>query len=112
MAAEPHTPFSEPSTSTRCAGLIERQAEGGGKQEGDMKIPNTPVSDVIEPLSSPSLPLPPSPTAPVSKVEAELERQSVEEKVEENVEERKRDVNEQPGKKPFWLVDDKLPPMM
>ncbi|XP_026216392.1 LIM and calponin homology domains-containing protein 1-like isoform X2 [Anabas testudineus] len=112
-AAEPHTPPSKPSTSTRCAGLKEIQEEGGGKQEeGDIKIPNTSVSDVIEPLSPPSTPSPPSPLSPACKVDAELERQSVEEEVEERAEERKRDVNEQPGKKPIWLVDDELPPMM
>ncbi|XP_044046317.1 LIM and calponin homology domains-containing protein 1-like isoform X2 [Siniperca chuatsi] len=105
MAAEPQATPSKAPTLTKCAGLRERQEEDG-KQEGDMTIPNTSVTDVTEPPSSPSLTPPPSPAT--CEVEAELEKQSVEEKVEE----RKRDVNEEPRKKPFWLDDDDLPPMM
>lgn len=79
-----------------------------------MTIPNTSVTGVTEPLSSPSLTPPPSPAAAQTcKVEAELEKQSVEERVEEKVEKGKRDVNEEePQNKPFWLDDDDLPPMM
>ncbi|XP_035516855.1 LIM and calponin homology domains-containing protein 1-like [Morone saxatilis] len=109
VAAEPQTPLSKAPTLPKCAGPRERQEEDG-KQEGDMKKPNTSVTDVTEPLSSPSLSPPPNP-AVTCKVEAELVKQSVEERVEEKVEERKRDVNEEPQKKPFWLDDD-LPPMM
>lgn len=78
-----------------------------------MAIPNTPVMDVIEPLSPPSLTPPPSPaTAQTCKVEAELEKK-VEKEVEVvEVKEKKRDVNEEPRKKPFWLDDSDLPPMM
>ncbi|XP_051241056.1 LIM and calponin homology domains-containing protein 1 isoform X3 [Dicentrarchus labrax] len=111
VAAEPQTLLSKAPTLLKCAGLREKQEEDG-KQEGDMKIPNTSVTDVTESLSSPSLTPPPNPAAATTcKVEAELVKQSVVERVEERVEERKRDVNEEPRKKPFWLDDD-LPPMM
>lgn len=113
VAAEPQAPPPTLPTSPKCAALRERQEEEDGKKEGDMTAPNTSVTDVLEPLPSPSLTPPPSPAAAqVCKVEAELEEQIVEEKVEEREEETKRDVNEQPGKKPFWLEDDDLPPMM
>lgn len=96
MAAEPQVLPSKAPTFPKCAGIRERKEEAG-KQEGDMKTPNT-----SEPLSSPS------PTSPLSpKVEAELEKKSVEEQAEE-----KKDVNEKPRKKPFWLDDDDLPPIM
>lgn len=112
VAAEPQAPPSKALTLPKCAGLRERQEEDG-KQEGDMTTLNTSVTDVTEPLSSPSLTPPPSPAAAQTcKVEAELEKQSMEERVEEKVEKRKRDVNEEPRKKPFWLDDDDLPPMM
>ncbi|XP_019114753.2 LIM and calponin homology domains-containing protein 1a isoform X3 [Larimichthys crocea] len=112
VAAEPQAPPSRAPTIFRSGGLKERQ------EQGDMAIPNTPVMDVIEPLSPPSLTPPPSPaTAQTCKVEAELEKQIVEKKVEKEVEvvevkEKKRDVNEEPRKKPFWLDDSDLPPMM
>ncbi|XP_045903407.1 LIM and calponin homology domains-containing protein 1a isoform X2 [Micropterus dolomieu] len=113
LAAEPQARSSITSTLSKCGGLTERQEEDG-KQEGAMTIPNTSVTGVTEPLSSPSLTPPPSPAAAQTcKVEAELEKQSVEERVEEKVEKGKRDVNEEePQNKPFWLDDDDLPPMM
>ncbi|XP_040891898.1 LIM and calponin homology domains-containing protein 1-like isoform X2 [Toxotes jaculatrix] len=113
VAAEPQATSPRSPTSPKRAALRERQEEEDGKQEGHMTVPSTSVTDVTEPLSSPSLTPPPSPAAAqMCKVGAELEKQSVEEKVEEREEERKRDVNEQPRKKPFWLEDDDLPPMM
>ncbi|XP_038569024.1 LIM and calponin homology domains-containing protein 1-like isoform X2 [Micropterus salmoides] len=113
LAAEPQARSSITSTLSKCGGLTARQEEDG-KQEGAMTIPNTSVTGVTEPLSSPSLTPPPSPAAAQTcKVEAELEKQSVEERVEEKVEKGKRDVNEEePQNKPFWLDDDDLPPMM
>ncbi|XP_070768876.1 LIM and calponin homology domains-containing protein 1-like [Enoplosus armatus] len=112
VAAEPQAPPSKAPTLSKCAGLSERQEEDG-KQEGGMTIPNTSVTGVTEPLSSPSLTPPPSPaTAQTCKVEAEMEKQSVEERAEEKMEKRKRGANEDPQKKPFWLDDDDLPPMM
>lgn len=109
LAAKSHSPPTKPSTSPGCAGLTERQAEVVEKH-GVMKIHDASVSDVIEPLSSPLLPPPPSPAAPTCKVEAELDTQGVEKEMEEKVED--RDGDEQPRMKPFWLVDDELPPMM
>ncbi|XP_026159145.1 LIM and calponin homology domains-containing protein 1-like isoform X11 [Mastacembelus armatus] len=112
MAAKLHASPSKPPTSPKCAELEERQEGEDGKQKGDMTTSNTSVTDVIEPLSSTLTP-PPSPASSlVCNMEADLERQSVEKKVEERVEEKKRDVNEQPRKKPFWLADDDLPSMM
>ncbi|KAK2817216.1 hypothetical protein Q5P01_025407 [Channa striata] len=110
-AAELHTPLSNPPTSPGCPWLGERQEKEGEKQEGDMKI--TSVSHVIEPVSPSTLTLPPSPaSAPNSKVEVDVESQSVEEKVKERVKEKKSAVDDLPGKKPFWLEDDDLPPIM
>ncbi|XP_037621258.1 LIM and calponin homology domains-containing protein 1-like isoform X3 [Sebastes umbrosus] len=108
VAAEPQALLSKAPTLPKCAGLRRKRQEEDGKQEGDMTI-----SDTSEPLSSSSPTPPPSPAAaPARKVEAELEKQSVEERVEEKVEERKKDVDKQPRKKPFWLDDDDLPPIM
>ncbi|TDH16354.1 hypothetical protein EPR50_G00019030 [Perca flavescens] len=108
VAPVSQAPISKAPTLPQCAGLRERQEED--RKEGDMTIS---VTDVSEPLSSPSLTPPPSPAAAQTrKVETELENQCVEERVEKKVEERKRDVNEQPRKKPFWLDDDDLPPIM
>ena len=110
VRAEPPAPPSKAPTLPQRAGLRERQEEDG-KHEGD--IPNTSVTAVTEPLTPPSLTPPPSPAATQTrKVEAELEKQKVEEEVEVKVEERKRTVNEEPRKKPFWLDDDDLPPIM
>ncbi|XP_044203208.1 LIM and calponin homology domains-containing protein 1-like isoform X7 [Thunnus albacares] len=109
---------ASPSKAPRrmSAGLRERreeEEEEDGKQKGEMTIPNTSVTDVTEPLSSKTITPPPSPaTAPTCKEKAEVEKRIVEERVEEKVEERKGDVNEQPHKKPFWLEDEDLPPMM
>ncbi|XP_034712824.1 LIM and calponin homology domains-containing protein 1-like isoform X3 [Etheostoma cragini] len=108
VAAEPQALLSKAPNLSQCAELRERQEEDG--KEGDMTIS---VTDVSEPLSSPSLTPPPSSAAAQTrKVETELEKQCVEERVEKKLEERKRDVNEQPQKKPFWLGDDDLPPIM
>lgn len=113
VAAESQTPPSK-APPRKCARLRqEEQEEEDGKQKGKMAISNTSVTDVTEPFSSLSITPPPSPaTAPTCKEEAELEKQIVEERVEERVEKRKGDVNEQPRKKPFWLEDEDLPPMM
>ncbi|XP_070684312.1 LIM and calponin homology domains-containing protein 1-like [Pempheris klunzingeri] len=103
VAAEPQAPPPKAPTLPKRADLRGSKEEDG-KHEGDMTVPNTSVTDVSEPLSPP-----PSPAAAQTcKVEAELEKQSVGGRVEE---ERKRDVNKEPKKKPFWLDDD-LPPMM
>ncbi|XP_031718993.1 LIM and calponin homology domains-containing protein 1-like isoform X2 [Anarrhichthys ocellatus] len=108
VAAEPQAPLSKAPTLPKCAGLRERRREEDVKQEGGMTTPNSSVTDVTEPLSSPSRPA----TARTCKVEAGLEKQSVEERVEEKVEERKKDVNGEPRRQPFWLDDDDLPPIM
>ncbi|KAM9857013.1 LIM and calponin homology domains-containing protein 1-like [Aulostomus maculatus] len=87
--------------------------EDCGMQKEGMAIPQAPVTDVTVPLSSPSItPLCKPPTAQACKQDAQLEKQIVKERVEEKVEERKSHVTNQPGKKPFWLEDDALPPMM
>ncbi|XP_068582819.1 LIM and calponin homology domains-containing protein 1-like isoform X3 [Cebidichthys violaceus] len=113
VAAEPQAPLSKAPTlpGLQGAGLKERreEEEEDGKQEGGMTTPNSSGTDVTKPFSSPSLTPPSRPaTARICKVEAELEKQSVEEKVEE----RKKDVNGKPRRKPFWLDDDDLPPIM
>lgn len=89
--------------------LSKRQEDG---PQRDVTTPNTSVSNV--PLSPPSHTPPISPAATgTCDVEAELDEQRVEERVEEVVEERKIKVNpEEPQKKPSWLDDDDLPPMM
>ncbi|XP_042340961.1 LIM and calponin homology domains-containing protein 1-like isoform X4 [Plectropomus leopardus] len=110
VAAEPQTLPSKAPILRKCAGLRERQEETG-KQ--DMLISSTSVINVTEPLSSPSHTPPLSPAhVQTCKVEAELKKQSVEERAEEKVDDNKKDVNEQPRKKPFWLDDDNLPPIM
>nr|XP_043883787.1 LIM and calponin homology domains-containing protein 1-like isoform X2 [Solea senegalensis] len=112
IAAELQVPPPTTPTIPKCAKLRERQEveEEDIKQEGDITAPITSVTDVTEPISSPSLTLPPPPPPPaapaapaashISKVEAELRKMSVEEKTEEREE------------KPFWQDDDDLPPMM
>ncbi|XP_028259077.1 LIM and calponin homology domains-containing protein 1-like isoform X2 [Parambassis ranga] len=112
VAAEPQGPPSKALCRPTQAGLRERQDEEEEQAKRDMMIHNTSVTTVVtEPLPSPSLMPPPSTAAAlISRVEAELEKQKVEERVE--VEERKRNMNEKTGKKPFWLEDDELPPMM
>ncbi|XP_056264884.1 LIM and calponin homology domains-containing protein 1-like isoform X9 [Pseudoliparis swirei] len=113
MVAEPQALLSKAPTLPKCAGPRERQAEGG-KQEGGVATPQSSVTGVTEPLSSPSLTPPPlrPAAARACKVEAELGNQGVEERVEETVEEREKDVNREPRRKPFWLDDDDLPPIM
>ncbi|XP_062243723.1 LIM and calponin homology domains-containing protein 1-like isoform X2 [Platichthys flesus] len=112
VAAEPQAPPPAPPTGPKCTMLMKRlEKEEAGKRQGDVR-----VTDLTEPLSSPSLTPPPSPAAAaaalICKVEAVLEKQSVETKTERRVEERKRDVNETPRKKPLWLEDEDLPPIM
>lgn len=81
--------------------------------DGNQRVPNTSVTGVTKPLSPPSLAPALSPAAAQKcNVEAELENQRPQERVEEEVEERRRNVNEEPQRKPFWLDDDDLPPMM
>ncbi|XP_039879743.1 LIM and calponin homology domains-containing protein 1-like isoform X4 [Simochromis diagramma] len=119
VAAEPQALPSKAPTSPTFAVLRERREEKEEKEEkqeseGAM-VPNTSATVTAEPLFSPSLVPAPSPgPAQVCSVKSGLEKQKVEERVEEKaeVEERKKDVNEKPRKKPFWLEDDELPPMM
>lgn len=81
----------------------------------DVTIPNTSVS-TVSPLSPPSHTAPASPAATgTCSMEAESDRHRAEERVEEMVveeEEKKTNVKEESRKKPFWLDDDHLPPMM
>ncbi|XP_005469887.1 LIM and calponin homology domains-containing protein 1 isoform X4 [Oreochromis niloticus] len=116
VAAEPQALPSKAPTSPTFAVLRERREEKEEKQEsGGAMVPNTSATVIAEPLFSPSLTPAPSPApAQVCSVKSGLEKQKVEERVEETaeVEERKKDVNVKPRKKPFWLEDDELPPMM
>ncbi|XP_068444648.1 LIM and calponin homology domains-containing protein 1-like isoform X2 [Clinocottus analis] len=107
VAAEPRAPLSKAPALPRRAGPRERQEEDT-KQEGGMTTPRSSVAGETEPLSSPPL----TPPSRICEVEPELENQSVEERLEEKVEERKKDVNGEPRRKPFWLDDDELPPIM
>ncbi|XP_035765987.1 LIM and calponin homology domains-containing protein 1-like isoform X6 [Neolamprologus brichardi] len=116
VVAEPQALPSKAPTSPTFAVLRERREEKEEKQEsGGAMVPNTSATVTAEPLFSPSLvPAPSLGPAQVCSVKSGLEKQKVEERVEEKaeVEERKKDVNEKPRKKPFWLEDDELPPMM
>ncbi|KAM8880179.1 uncharacterized protein AB9W97_015143 isoform 2-T2 [Spinachia spinachia] len=106
VAAEPQALLSRAPTLPKGAGPRERREEDT-TQEGGMTTPHT-VTDVTEPPSSPSRTPPPRPAAArICKVEAEPERQSVQERVEE----RMKDVNGGPRRK-AWLDDDDLPPIM
>ncbi|XP_029363390.1 LIM and calponin homology domains-containing protein 1-like isoform X3 [Echeneis naucrates] len=107
IAADPQASNPTNPASPEDAALLERQEEEDGKQEGNMAVPNTSVTDMMK-LTPPSSPA----AAQVYKMETELENRSVEEKNKEREEKRKRDVNEHPPKKPFWLEDDELPPIM
>ncbi|XP_033941735.1 LIM and calponin homology domains-containing protein 1-like isoform X7 [Pseudochaenichthys georgianus] len=97
VAAEPQASLSRASTLLKCAGLRERQG-ADGRQEGHMTTP-----DATEPLSTPS-------SSSATSLTCKVEKSSVEERVVEKVEERKTEMNER--KKPFWLDDDDLPPIM
>ncbi|XP_039469349.1 LIM domain only protein 7-like isoform X3 [Oreochromis aureus] len=116
VAAEPQALPSKAPTSPTFAVLRERCEEKEEKQEsGGAMVPVTSATVTAEPLFSPSLTPAPSPApAQVCSVKSGLEKQKVEERVEETaeVEERKKDVNVKPRKKPFWLEDNELPPMM
>lgn len=93
------------------AGLRKRQEEDGEQRDVTTRDTDTSAADTVRPLSPPSLATPDhSPAvAQTCKVEAELEKQGA---VEDEVMEGKLDGNEEPRKKPFWLDDDDLPPMM
>ncbi|KAI4833060.1 hypothetical protein KUCAC02_015991 [Chaenocephalus aceratus] len=97
VAAEPQASLSRASTLLKCAGLRERQG-ADGRQEGHMTTP-----DATEPLSTPS-------SSSATSLTCKVDKSSVEERVVEKVEERKTEMNER--KKPFWLDDDDLPPIM
>ncbi|KAM9363727.1 LIM and calponin homology domains-containing protein 1-like [Symphorus nematophorus] len=114
----PWTPEIPPTPAELDAHLAqyERRTEEEDDEEEEERIPDFQKDDMMArrtgvfPLSPPSLTPPPSPAAAQTcKVEA---KQSVEKRAEEKVEERKRDVHEEPRKKPFWLEDNDLPPMM
>lgn len=97
------------------AGPRKRQEEDG--KQRDLTTLHTPVTDVTKPLAPASLPCATAPpAAQTPKVEAELEKRGVEERIEEEEEEevevRERNVNVEPQKKPLWMDDDDLPPMM
>ncbi|KAF3852473.1 hypothetical protein F7725_005828 [Dissostichus mawsoni] len=98
VAAEPQASLSRASTLLKCAGLRERQG-ADGRQEGHMTTPKTSVTDVTKPLSTLS-------SSSATSLTCKVEKSSVEERVEE----RKTEMNER--KKPFWLDDDDLPPIM
>ncbi|XP_065812866.1 LIM and calponin homology domains-containing protein 1 isoform X3 [Labrus bergylta] len=111
MAAEPQASSSQVQTLPKHAGPREEQEDERKQKRAIFK---SSVTDVTQSLFSPPLTPPPSPAAAAKacKVQSETEKKSVEERVEEKVEERKRNVNEEPQKKPLWQDDDDLPPMM
>ncbi|CAJ1052530.1 LIM and calponin homology domains-containing protein 1-like isoform X1 [Xyrichtys novacula] len=111
-AAEPQAPSSKAPTPPKPARLREKQKEER-KQEGTAF--NTTVTEVVGNLSAPILTPPPSPAAAAAnncKVEVKMDKRDVEGRDEAKVEERKGEVKEEPRKKPSWLDDDDLPPMM
>lgn len=112
VQAEAQPPPSKDPSLPLSAGPRKRQEEEDGKQR-DLTTLHTPVTDVTKPLSPAALPCAAAPpAAQTPKVEAEFEKQGVEERVEEEVEVGERNVNVEPRKKPLWMDDDDLPPMM
>lgn len=114
VQAAPQPPSSKLPILPVSVELNKRQDED--RQQRDMTISNTSVSNV-PPLSPPSHTPSISPAATSTcNMEAKLDKQRPEEKVVERVgdmvEERKTNMEEEPRKKPFWLDDDDLPPMM
>ncbi|XP_060912821.1 LIM and calponin homology domains-containing protein 1-like isoform X6 [Labrus mixtus] len=111
MAAEPQASSSQVQTLPKHAGPREEQEDERKQKRAIFK---SSVTDVTQSLFSPPLTPPPSPAAAAKacKVQSETEKKSVEERVEEKVEEKKRNMNEEPQKKPLWQDDDDLPPMM
>ncbi|TNM85796.1 hypothetical protein fugu_008067 [Takifugu bimaculatus] len=114
VQAAPQPPSSKLPTLPVSVELNKRQDED--RQQRDMTISNTSVSNV-PPLSPPSHTPSISPAATSTcNVVAKLDKQRPEEKVVERVgdmvEESKTNMEEEPRKKPFWLDDDDLPPMM
>ncbi|XP_068177658.1 LIM and calponin homology domains-containing protein 1-like isoform X2 [Antennarius striatus] len=111
VQAEPQSPLTKTTTLPKSQRLGKRQDLDG---EGDehMTALNPAVSNVNKPVSSPLFAPPPTPVdAQTSKSKAELEKKTVQGRVEEEVKERRKDVKDEPQKKPLWLDDD-LPPMM
>ncbi|KAM6940708.1 uncharacterized protein FYW49_018943 [Xenentodon cancila] len=111
MAAELQAPSPKVPTSPTFVGMRDREEEDQQEKEDPGTLPDTDVSGLSEPAPCPSLISQPSP-APSLQISGEgpkLEGQRLEEKAE--VEEKKRDGNEKPQKKPFWL-EDELPPRM
>uniref|UniRef100_H2UQN3 LIM and calponin homology domains 1a n=1 Tax=Takifugu rubripes TaxID=31033 RepID=H2UQN3_TAKRU len=114
VQAAPQPPSSKLPTLPVSVELNKRQDED--RQQRDMTISNTSVSNV-PPLSPPSHTPSISPAATSTcNMVAKLDKQRPEEKVVERVgdmvEESKTNMEEEPRKKPFWLDDDDLPPMM
>lgn len=114
VQAAPPPPSSKLPILPVSVELNKRQDED--RQQRDMTISNTSVSNV-PPLSPPSHTPSISPAATSTcSMAAKLDKQRPEEKVVERVgnmvEERKINMEEEPRKKPFWLDDDDLPPMM
>ncbi|XP_034045176.1 LIM and calponin homology domains-containing protein 1a isoform X2 [Thalassophryne amazonica] len=104
------TEVVRPRAATReCVGVTEEQKEEDWKQRGDVTIPATSFTDVIEPQAAPSLTPPPGPAVPQPPT-AEVEQ--AEQSVEEKVDDRNRQSNKQQHWQPLWLEDDRLPPMM
>lgn len=112
VQAEAQPPPPKDPSLPLSAGLRKRQEEDG--MQRDLTTLRTPVTDVTEPLSPASLPCAAAPpAAQTPKVEAELEKQGAQERVEvEEVEVRERNENVELQKKPLWMDDDDLPPMM
>ncbi|XP_056135531.1 LIM and calponin homology domains-containing protein 1a isoform X6 [Lampris incognitus] len=136
-AAEPRTLPSKAPTRKNI-GIREKEEEEGKKQGGDETIPNTSVATISEPASSPSVspPLPIPPAAQNCSVETHVGKKifeekaeeraeyQVEEKVEDEVEDKVAERTEEkakewrrisggrPMRRPQWLEEDDLPPMM
>lgn len=108
VQAEPQSPSYIAPSLPVSIGLGKRLVD-----DGNQRVPNTSITDVTKPLSPPSLaPALGDTAAQKCNVEAELETQTPQERVEDEVEERRRNINEELRRKPFWLDDDDLPPMM
>ncbi|XP_068607155.1 LIM and calponin homology domains-containing protein 1-like [Brachionichthys hirsutus] len=108
VRAEPRPPLPKTTTlpTSRRPG---KRPDWDGKQDEHTTVPNPSATSVGEPVSSPP---PASVEAQTPKSKAAPAKQSAQTRDEEEVKERRSDVKEEPQKKPLWLDDEDLPPMI
>lgn len=100
------------------AGLRKQQQQQEAKDEEETEDEKQRGLTTLNPLKPPSCPasLPSAAAAPPAaqtcKMESVVEQRRLVEGVEEVEEDRQRNVNVEVRKRPFWMDDDDLPPMM